>query len=230
VDKTHVRNLVESYKKYGMLRRTIIVTPEMRNGKHTGFFEIIEGQHGVEAAKLLGLPVVFQVVYGYGENHVRGYNSTLRKWSIEDSLDKFVAKGIKPYKKLVDFMQNHGLSLSISRELLRGELNDKKTNDEFHEGGFTALYKNEADVIGKFYMSVKKLNPALSTRYYIRAIRFMKRNGADLKRLKSRLQHDAKDLLVVKSTQEALINLQNVYNKRCKNKEFYLDKFMQQNA
>ena len=90
----HVRRLMASFqKKY-------LKSPIFVNSK--GF--VIDGQHRLEAAKRLKLPIYYLRVNGYGLEEVQSLNTNNTVWNRADYLSSYCTLGIEPYLRLKEFM------------------------------------------------------------------------------------------------------------------------------
>lgn len=96
-NEAHVLRLMKSF------REEYIPTPILVNNK----LEIIDGQHRVEAARRLKLPVTYICLNGYGLSQVQRLNGTNRTWIKNDFLDSFCDLKLKPYQQLKEFMKNY---------------------------------------------------------------------------------------------------------------------------
>ena len=72
VNELHVRRLVEAIKEKD-LQVPIIVDDKMN---------VVEGQHRLEAYKIVGLPICYIMKDNIGLEDVRKLNSVARKWTL----------------------------------------------------------------------------------------------------------------------------------------------------
>lgn len=92
----HIKRLVENFKNLYLISPLIV-------NEH---FEVIDGQHRLEAAKELLLPVYFIIINGYGLNEIQIYNSNTTVWKKKDFLDSYCELGLKPYLIFKQFMND----------------------------------------------------------------------------------------------------------------------------
>lgn len=72
VNKLHVGRLVKSIAKNNLLHlNPVIVNPNM---------EVIDGQHRIAAAELLGVPVYFQIDDNVSKKDLSDLNSVKKNW------------------------------------------------------------------------------------------------------------------------------------------------------
>lgn len=70
-------------------------------------FEVIDGQHRLEALKELKLPVWYIVVPEYGVEEVHVLNTHSANWKRTDYLQGYIDLGYRPYIQLQEFMQKY---------------------------------------------------------------------------------------------------------------------------
>lgn len=127
VDQKHVRKLVREISKKNLLHlKPIDVTT-------TG--GVVDGQHRLEAARELGLPVFYRVTEELGEAEIASLNVAQKNWTGPDYLHYWTAKGRPAYRLLSDFMQ-HYPQISFSNAKLMMGLNDTSSSAEFQAGNF----------------------------------------------------------------------------------------------
>ncbi len=96
VDEYHVRKLMRSF---GMM---YLVNFIMINEK----WEVIDGQHRLEAAKRMNLPVFYVMVNGYGIKEVQTLNTNSSNWGRKDHLKTNAELGLPNYVAMKKFMQD----------------------------------------------------------------------------------------------------------------------------
>ena len=157
-DDARVKRLAENIKKFGQLQ------PIVLNEK----WEIIEGQHRVEACQLLDIPILYVISEGATIKEVIVMNNNQKSWLNKDYLRCFSHKNHKnsaEYKKIKAFFDEYGLNFSVSINLLAGNENKRSS----FTGGGTA---RKAFIEGNF--EIKDLQSA-------------EKYGGQLKRLKGRI-------------------------------------------
>lgn len=100
----HVQDLVDSISKNNYLKYRPIVV----NSK----FEVLDGQHRLEAARELKTPIYFQISDDFKDESIITLNNVERKWRYEDYLNFFCQKGVPKYLELQDIMKKYDLSLN----------------------------------------------------------------------------------------------------------------------
>lgn len=113
IKRGHVRNLIESIKEQNLLpSKPIIVTKDMG---------IIDGQHRLEAAKILGLPISYIVAdNGVNDLSIPMLNDKQYPWTTEDYVRYFVIHDENEnYIKLRKYHEDYHLGYPIVADLLR---------------------------------------------------------------------------------------------------------------
>lgn len=98
VNPMHVKRLSDSIKQHGMLCNPIIVNQN---------YEVIDGQHRLEAARQADSSVYYIVVDGYDLNEVQTLNLNQKNWTKKDYMDGYAKMGIESYVKLKKFYQKN---------------------------------------------------------------------------------------------------------------------------
>jgi hypothetical protein len=103
LDEGNLAKLQRSITNCNMLElRPILVDRSMR---------VIDGQHRLEAAERLNLPVFYQVNEAAEAKDMIVLNAFQKSWVAEDYLKFFAAEGNEDYKKLERFIAREGIKL-----------------------------------------------------------------------------------------------------------------------
>lgn len=99
VNEPHVRKLIANISKENLLHlRPIDVTEK---------FEVVDGQHRLEAAERLGVPIYYQLSPALNQNHIAVLNSVSRSWTGLDYLNHFTVEGREHYQRISKFLQQN---------------------------------------------------------------------------------------------------------------------------
>jgi len=110
VKDSHVQHLVDSINTKNLLKYLpILVDKKMK---------VIDGQHRLEAAKVLKLPVYYVVMEDSAINDLWLLNSNVQKWGSEDFLNFYVRQGKPDYLLLDKFVKDYGFSVNFSLGIL----------------------------------------------------------------------------------------------------------------
>ena len=142
INKLHVKRIKASMKnKY--LFTTITVNKN---------YEIIDGQHRLEACKELKLPVRYIICKDYDLVEVQILNATSKNWNAEDYMNGYCDLGLKNYIIYRDFKNKYGFGHNETQALLLGKFQRGKITG-FNDGEFKI--KNLKDSINKAEMVLK---------------------------------------------------------------------------
>lgn len=131
VSDNHVRNLVRSISEHNMLSANPIIVNKN--------FDVIDGQHRLEAARQLGIPVHYVFNDEAALEDIQRLNTVSRAWGLVDYMESHIQRGNRNYVILRDFHRRFGSTLSVSLLLLssQGELTtDKGLMQKFKRGEF----------------------------------------------------------------------------------------------
>ena len=135
VNALHVKRLVESFKD------ELLICPIIVNER----FEVIDGQHRLNAAIDSGMPVYYYMVKGYGADQVKKLNTHQKNWTKVDYLNSYASNQVQPYVLFKKFMADFpDFGFQGAERILSGLVNVKQesisgqrtTSKYFEEGKF----------------------------------------------------------------------------------------------
>lgn len=101
---------------------------------------VIDGQHGIEAAKLLKIPVEYVVCVGIDPSDIALLNSKGGgPWATKDFLHYYCENGSKEYLRLAEFVKQYKFPLTVAVQLLGGSVADGSSTAKlvpFKDGHF----------------------------------------------------------------------------------------------
>ncbi len=205
LNKLHLTRLKESMEK------NYLISPIIVNES----YEVIDGQHRLEAVKDLGLPVYFIIVPGYGNKEIQIYNSNQNNWSDVDFLNHYVGLNYKYYCLTKEFCKIWNLKLGTGRLFLSGKY--PRGLNQIHEwkaGEFTISVTN-ADQIASFYSEIRNLFDFAHTASFTKAFYNCVTNPkVEWSRLKENLENYPSLVKQSINSFEYLQRLQKCYNYR----------------
>lgn len=95
----HVTQLKKSMKIYGFLASKPVSVYIDDQGRHV----VIDGHHRLEAAKSIGIPVVYMVVKESEKNSMMKQNELMLKWNFNNFCQAWAAKGRADYIRLIAY-------------------------------------------------------------------------------------------------------------------------------
>ena len=152
-----INNLVVSIKKRGQIQ-PIIVNQDL---------EVIDGQHRLEACKILGYEVAYLISDDATINDVVLINNTQKPWNYRDYIRTFSHRdhwNHGEYRRLEKYMDTYGFTFNICLNLLVGHFqaggatNPKKA---FEAGNFKIKSLEKAQRWGNQLLKIKAFAPQL---------------------------------------------------------------------
>lgn len=136
VSPVHLTRLIES------MRQNYLFTIILVNNN----FEIIDGQHRLEACKILGFPVNFTIVPDYGLKEMQILNLNTSNWNHADYLAGYIGLGKQDYIDYKRFKTRYKFGHAENVYLLSGsELGVRKgATTSFNQGNFKIFNYQEA--------------------------------------------------------------------------------------
>lgn len=163
IDQTHVRRLADSIKSRNLLElRPINVNSKM---------EIIDGQHRLLAAKMIGVEIYYTKQDNLDASSIMLMNIT-KPWGSADYLNFFIQQGYEQYIKLKQFMTKNNLSLKIALNICTGQSHDNRKKFKMGEFKFDCdSMEKDLEICWETIFFIKKLNGFSS---YTHSTRFWK--------------------------------------------------------
>jgi hypothetical protein len=126
ISEVHVRRLMESFKRDYLMARILV-------NEH---FEVIDGQHRLEAAKRLSLPVEYEVRKGFGLEEAQALNQNVKNWGKMEFLNSYCDMGLLPYLQLREFMQTYpDFGIAAAEAIFTNTVGGVNNSQEiFHKG------------------------------------------------------------------------------------------------
>lgn len=207
VTETHVKKLMASIGRKNLLPYApILVNEDM---------EVIDGQHRLEAAKLLNLEVYYLVAEGARVKDVQLLNASQKQWTLEDYADSYATQGYSDYEILRAFYQNQDIPVSIAVWLLSKDTWNGGHMMKFKEGGFVITALEEAyEVADRIKIFHEHTTPQVRrSKGFVRAIRTLHRNEkVDWDRMKEKLEIFTHQIPSYQSAKDYLRFLEDIYN------------------
>ena len=189
ISENHVKNLIDFIKKRNLLKYNPILANE--------HFEVIDGQHRLEAAKSLKYPIYYIIGGGLSYRDAGVLNACSDDWEFREYLDIYLKNGHEEYVKLFNFKKTHNMNLKRFQYLMSKE--QKQIFDEkFKVGTFYII-----DDLNAISEKIKKINEIVSflenvillenkrfiyTDNFWRALyQFLMKKDVDLEKLKEKL-------------------------------------------
>lgn len=216
VSDKHVRKIADSMKAYGYVGSPIVVNNN---------YEVIDGQHRLEACKLVGIPVTY-TISDLGTEEMIALNNTSKSWVWSDYVSTYANSGNKSYKLLKEVCDQYNLTDAfLVQRLFRTHINDIKN------GKFTCSEE--------YVLAVKDMVQCLTNRkniaeyegipfkraHQLALTKLLSANVIDTDRFEDQLSKYGAGLVInYINESDVLENFQELYNYRlsAKNRVYFL--------
>lgn len=129
IDKGNLNSIISSISERNLIEERPILVNEL--------MEVLDGQHRLEACKILQIPVWYEVKNGGSYQDIIYLNSSQRSWKGEDYLRLYADGQLLPdYLKLKKYMENSRLKLNIALLIVNGPIKQMGDFDLFRKGQF----------------------------------------------------------------------------------------------
>lgn len=192
VNRAKVESLMESIEK-NPLAKPIDVNEN---------FEIIDGQHRLEAWRELGMPVIFIVHPGWGLIQVPILNSNQNNWKTTNFVDSFIQQGKKEYEVYQEFADRWGFGPGVNIMLLcggdvsaGGGGKTKKNLDKFRSGDFRVTSLTFANETARKVTDFKPHYDGYKGRTFVAAMtRLFKKTAYDHKVMLTKVSYQSQKI------------------------------------
>lgn len=147
IDSAHLKKLIASISKRNLLSEHPIVV--------SNTYKVIDGQHRLESAKALEVPIYYTVVDKGGLEEVLMLNNAQKNWTVKDFLDSHIARGNANYIILKDFVTQYSLPVSVGVSIL-SKNSGHRAMALFRDGGFEVVREKEAYEIGQMLVEYRR--------------------------------------------------------------------------
>lgn len=210
VDQAHAKRLAESIKARNLLElRPIVVNEKM---------EVIDGQHRLIAAKMIGVEIYYQQEKKLDAEDIIRMN-VAKSWTTADYLNFYCHHEYEEYKKIAAFMKKHKLSLKVALTIALGQSNLGFT--QFREGKFvfnTETLDIELDICWETIHYIRKMNGyssyTNSSRFWKALLMLVRHVNFDPDKWRSNLHRMVEHFTCKARYEDYLSVMQHIYNYR----------------
>jgi hypothetical protein len=211
INRSKLEKLIEAIRECNLLEDNPIIVDQDMN--------ILDGQHRLEAAKVLCLPIYYKVSVNMKPRHIRIVNGWQNVWRLEDFLSSYVELGNDEYKYLEEFINEYNIHLSDAINLCHYPNGDGPAGlrRKFTEGEYIANNLGFARQVATAL--VEDFKPFLPKHYcqrvFVHAIvHLMSDPRYDHERMKLKLVDVGYKLHPRVSTKDYFPILNEIYNRR----------------
>ena len=175
-------------------------------------YQIIDGQTRYECWKMLGKPIYFIKIEGYGLPEVQRLNTNMQKWNYNDFLDSFCELGKKDYLLFRDFKNKYNFDNRSSMTMLKQCSGGKDTKD-FQEGRFRVNNYSFACKWADEVMKIKDYYDGYNRRAFVTAmIHLLNHENFKMPILLQKLKYQSSKLVDCTCKTQYVLLLQDIYN------------------
>lgn len=150
--RPHIDMLKVSIQSNNMLKWEPIIV--------NGNMEVMDGQHRLQAAKELNLPIYYIINSTITDNDIIQLNNVVHAWRFDDYLNHFVERGFPEYIKLKNLIETYKINKAHALNLFAKA--DSESHKKFKVGEYVCLDIEEIeDVMNKFVKILNFLNEKL---------------------------------------------------------------------
>lgn len=122
INKGHLKKLISSIKTKNLLYLFPVIINKM--------MEVVDGQHRIEAAKSLGIPIYYIIDNDITKGDIAMMNSNRKSWSLKDYIEFYAKEGNKDMTALRDLLHTYPkLNINASARLMDENITS------FYQGG-----------------------------------------------------------------------------------------------
>lgn len=210
INNARVRKLIKGIKRKNMLQQFPIVCQKNSTGLY-----IMDGQHRFTAAQSLGVPVFFVESKNIELSDVAATNSAQKGWSAKDFVASYASQGNQEYIKLRDFIDEHGLSVTISANILAGHLDDSggTLSHKIIAGTFKVTDVEFANRVASAVRAcLQHFKHAKDRGFAIAIARLLRVKGFTITRFVQKLEHQSAKLVKCASWLQYVELIEEIYN------------------
>lgn len=210
VSEAHVKNLMER------MREKDLKVPIQVNQD----FQVIDGQHRLEARRRLGFPVYYYWEENLQLRDVQALNSSSKGWTSDDYCKAYIELGYRDYETYTWFRGKYGLPHKSSAALLESGGPTKGLSDRFKNGEFRVKdlegAKRKAEMLNEIrpYFPNNWKNESFVSAFLV----VLGREGFEFKTLMHRIKQNPGMLTPCRTHDQYLQLIEAVYNYKAINK------------
>lgn len=221
IQEARIKKIIASIRKVGYVLSPIVVNENI---------EIIDGQARLEAFKRLNLPVYYVVAEGAGIDECIAMNINQTGWTLTDYIDSYADTGNISYVYLSQLLKAYKgiFQNKVILNIATGKV--ERSNGIIKEGRFScdATMYNESQRVLSWLKNFRQPIDRVDghTEYYYMALAFCYSDPEiDNDKLIGKVTQLQANLIPVTTIQQALEQLENVYNNRSHNKVYIVTNY-----
>ena len=220
VSKQMVRKLTNSISKNNLLS----ANPGIVNKE--GY--IIDGQHRLEACKILKIPFYYVIFDPASLTEIQLLNANMKVWSSLDFMESYIALGNKNYQIFKDFIEKYKFPFTMSRVMLEEPyaLHLKRGNSDIFKSGKMQIpdLKKSIQIADEMaeWMEYAHESTKTSVRFYEAIFRMQKYHSEEKQALMLKLIETGKKIYRCESVRGYIRQFEDILNYKNNGKQIRL--------
>lgn len=192
--------------------------------------EIIDGQHRLEAAKRLGIPIYFIIKAGAGSDEVMQLNLRRGGWTVYDFIGFYAANNYSSYVKLNGYADQYKNVSIIDIAMCLSDSKSRNIQRPLREGKYQMVETDETlgclSFINDCVVPLSQIQGG-GQQYIPILVGLYKMNLIDEERMRTAINSYAANMASAYNASDALTELQNVYNYYRRHNEYFRDAYLE---
>lgn len=205
VDRVHVAKLVRAIRAKNLLHLNPIVVDSEMN--------IIDGQHRLQAAKQLRVPVYYTKDNKVSQDDIASMNSNKKNWTLTDYINFYVNKGVPDFVKFNKLREKYP-DMAVAMLMIICSAGGKRNGNLAREGELDISNIDNADTIMQQLGDYKQYTDQADSARFIEAFIFLNNSGQyDHERMMSKVAANPTAIVPCANKKQYIQLLQTIYNK-----------------
>jgi len=181
-------------------------------------FEVIDGQHRLEALKLLGLPVNYIVNVGAGLQEAQRSNEIKLKWSHADRLESYCERQNENYIFIKYLINKYNLPLfNVLTACSLGSHGQSKQY-KFQDGTYEITNKKEVEELVRKALAINALTNIMRKTMWTACLKCLQNADFDVNVFIQKLAYLKDQFTPQVTVKQQIAQIEEIYNYRNRNK------------
>lgn len=204
VDERHVKRLADAIGKKNLLHINPIVCNEQ--------FEVIDGQHRLEAARRLGVPVYYLTDGQVTKGDIAAINSNAKNWSVMDYINYWTIEKKPGFDRLSAFLSDHPMIPTSTAMLMLSS--DCKRDTAGLKNGFVDIsnYETALTIAGILKEYRNLIDHAYDRNFVLAVMHVAAVPGYNHDIMRTKLEFQSRSLVKCVSKKQYIEMLEEIYN------------------